>query len=324
MMAQRFFPACVLLSLVSGALKDLMGDLGLELLESSSTSPWNGMAMRNRDGESYRCVAGEARRPGEEAQGPRTLRGALDQLRGSCAYLNKGWWTYEWCHRLHVRQFHLEASARNPEWSLGDYTRTEVGKASDGDDDDDDDGAPGGAPYGADEPVDEDLGSLGPDALSRAVDVFDSGGQRCDETGSSRKSVVHFRCCDGTRAKSSAPQKRSEGRADAREASAQATSGPPAAFITSVEEVALCSYSLAVSSRVGKGCRAVEARSRGLIWIDPQRLDREVAPHHDSRERVVIWRALRSVSSGSLSRDASPRYSRGVLSSRYRKMDAFC
>ena len=196
-------------------LLELGGQLGLELLErEGAESPWAGVNMRDADGKAFVCRSGSpaAREP---EPGPKTLSEALGQLDGSCAYLNQGWWTYEWCHRRHVRQFHLEAQARSPEWSLGDYTRTEL---------EDDDG-------GAASSVD----AAGSEALSRAVDVFDVGGQRCDETGTGRSSTVHFRCCDGPK-----PGKATKGKRK-RAAGAEA-------FITSVDEVALCSYAFAVCS----------------------------------------------------------------------------
>ena len=54
----------------------------------------------------------------------------LQPLNGLCSTLSQGWWSYEWCHRRHVRQFHFDRGTRkrDPEWSLGDYSegRTSV------------------------------------------------------------------------------------------------------------------------------------------------------------------------------------------------------
>ncbi len=37
-------------------------------------------------------------------------------------YAPGGWWSYEWCHRKVVRQFHREADgSMNPVWSLGEF-----------------------------------------------------------------------------------------------------------------------------------------------------------------------------------------------------------
>jgi len=184
----------------------------LELLESLAESPLRGLSMRDAAGRSYDCRAGDAVAPADEDAPPESLAEALGLLRGVCAYLNQGWWTYEWCHRRHVRQFHLEARQRDPDWSLGDFGRTEVDAEGDG-------------------IVDAAL--LGPEQLGRARDVFDVGGQRCDETGAGRSARVRFRCCDGARAE--------------RKHRAQTGSGP-AAFITSVDEVELCTYDVAVCS----------------------------------------------------------------------------
>jgi hypothetical protein len=40
------------------------------------------------------------------------------------------WWSYQWCHELEVKQYHLEMKGKrktikNPEWSLGQYDHTE-------------------------------------------------------------------------------------------------------------------------------------------------------------------------------------------------------
>lgn len=39
---------------------------------------------------------------GEEAMDKR-----LALLEGACTVLSRDWWSYEWCHRKEVRQFHL-------------------------------------------------------------------------------------------------------------------------------------------------------------------------------------------------------------------------
>ena len=34
----------------------------------------------------------------------------------------QGWWTYEWCHQSHVRQFHRDADGTvTSDWSLGQF-----------------------------------------------------------------------------------------------------------------------------------------------------------------------------------------------------------
>jgi len=59
-----------------------------------------------------------------------TLSYLSGMMREKCAVLIDGYWSYEWCHRKEVRQFHLEQRGkqmkRAPDWSLGRHVRTEV------------------------------------------------------------------------------------------------------------------------------------------------------------------------------------------------------
>ncbi|CAN0097078.1 unnamed protein product [Scytosiphon promiscuus] len=50
---------------------------------------------------------------------------ALDPLEGSCATLTQGYWSYQWCHRKDVTQFHTDESSSTV-ISLGRHTKTEV------------------------------------------------------------------------------------------------------------------------------------------------------------------------------------------------------
>ena len=86
-------------------------ELTLELL--SSRESWSGMKMVSRSGARYECSAGEARLASQVAQKtpdkkPETFATLLAALEGQCAKLSQGWWTYEWCHRRYVRQFHAQ------------------------------------------------------------------------------------------------------------------------------------------------------------------------------------------------------------------------
>jgi hypothetical protein len=94
------------------------------------------------------------------------------------------WWTYEWCHRDVVHQFHItlfgddkKPAGRgtrmvvDPNWSLGTFSRTLVVRE-------------GGDPH------DKSAQIL------KVVDYYENG-QWCDETSTGRKSEVHmvFDCC---------------------------------------------------------------------------------------------------------------------------------
>ena len=133
-----------------------------------------------------------------------------------------------------MRQFHLEASARSPEWSLGDYTRTEM---------EPEDGAEGDSVALTKKTDDVQ-------ALSRVADVFDVGGQRCDETGTGRRSTVHFKCCDGPRPSKEGrvPGAPPKGRSSKKGGRGSKAGDAVTAFVMSVDEIALCQYSLAVCS----------------------------------------------------------------------------
>ena len=71
------------------------------------------------------------------------LDSILKRLRGLCQAVSRGYWTYEWCFKKSIRQFHLEPLPKNyvpkkdskdvvlevnkikylrvPDWSLGTY-----------------------------------------------------------------------------------------------------------------------------------------------------------------------------------------------------------
>jgi len=50
----------------------------------------------------------------------------LEELRGSCVNVTKGWWTYEYCYPFGITQFHLQGNSRkrDPEHSLGTLNGT--------------------------------------------------------------------------------------------------------------------------------------------------------------------------------------------------------
>jgi hypothetical protein len=44
-------------------------------------------------------------------------------LEGKCYYRQQGWWTYEFCYKSHVRQFHMDMNTKKitEEYMLGYY-----------------------------------------------------------------------------------------------------------------------------------------------------------------------------------------------------------
>lgn len=46
----------------------------------------------------------------------------LDSLRGVCLLYAEGWWTYKWCYKGDIRQFHPDEQGQvTVDWSLGQY-----------------------------------------------------------------------------------------------------------------------------------------------------------------------------------------------------------
>lgn len=77
--------------------------------------------MTDRTGQRYSCVMPEPRpRPPAAAPAPGTTPASLLDdpsdillpLIGTCIYRIDGWWTYELCPRVHLRQFHREKGAK--------------------------------------------------------------------------------------------------------------------------------------------------------------------------------------------------------------------
>uniref|UniRef100_A0A7S2DT72 MRH domain-containing protein n=1 Tax=Octactis speculum TaxID=3111310 RepID=A0A7S2DT72_9STRA len=89
----------------------------------------------------------------------------MNALVGQCDTLRTGWWSYEWCHRKYVRQFHIDDAqgTLDPVWSLGQYNHSTRVNAT-------------------------------IERSDSMVDYF-VGGQHCHETGEGRQSKVDLRCC---------------------------------------------------------------------------------------------------------------------------------
>ncbi|KAL7552026.1 hypothetical protein ACHAWF_017124, partial [Thalassiosira exigua] len=58
---------------------------------------------------------------------PKEIHAVLSKLEGMCSQLHLGWWSYEWCHEMTTRQFHVAVKnqatgAKAPEYSIEDVT----------------------------------------------------------------------------------------------------------------------------------------------------------------------------------------------------------
>lgn len=96
------------------------------------------------------------------------LSSKLDHM---CSAMTVDYWTYEWCHRRGLSQYHMvptkNTAERHPEWSLGKHVSSSVVRER-GDD-----------------------GNMSA-AIVRLVDQFE-GGQWCDEIDGPRSSEVSAR-----------------------------------------------------------------------------------------------------------------------------------
>ncbi|KAJ1459226.1 hypothetical protein M885DRAFT_613746 [Pelagophyceae sp. CCMP2097] len=234
----RLRAAAVLCLLAARAAPPTPEKLRLDLLETEGAPLWpRSIQMRDAEGRLFECS------DGAEAHSKNTTNATVAPVRlsvgaqlalleGTCATLHQGWWTYEWCHRAAVRQFHLvqmpsavQTTERDPDWSLGGYTRTVAA------------GAHFDAAADAEASVGIDGEAIASKTVAEAaalsvggvVDIFDAGGQNCDEIGRGRQSLVSFKCCSSKR-----ERKLVSAGAGAR------------AFLTAVEETALCDYAVTV------------------------------------------------------------------------------
>ena len=96
----------------------------------------------------------------------------MSALDGSCFYRIEGWWTYEFCHGKHVRQYHQDNAAAKPttEISLGVFDAPATAAA------------PRHHPARAGE--------------GRLAHVF-TGGTPCDLANLARETEVQFTCALG-------------------------------------------------------------------------------------------------------------------------------
>lgn len=146
-------------------------------------------------------------------------------LKGTCSQIHLGWWSYEWCYKSHVSQFHVNINAERGETKVSDVTalgewQTRVFQ-----------------PDLEDKPVNQ-LAEGIPE-LARVIDSFGKG-DTCPETGEPRRAVVQMVCC------SPDVMIGRKGRR-ARTAEDQSTGRPVAAIHNVMEDPnEICSYVLTV------------------------------------------------------------------------------
>ncbi|CAM9328576.1 unnamed protein product [Ectocarpus sp. 4 AP-2014] len=209
------------------------------------------------DGVLHTCTVRErmeqAESPGKKSTNT-DVSTALDPLEGSCATLSHGYWSYKWCHRRDVTQFHKsEDGATTTVVNLGTHTRTELKRvnvtptktdAATADSSDsphetevsralNNKKSKGGNNGGRHESQNDDL-FHGINDVSELAAVYDyyEGGDVCEETGARRLLKTTISCCT------------------ANNVSAGGDSADPLAILVSLQEVSTCSYLVQVCSRL--------------------------------------------------------------------------
>jgi hypothetical protein len=159
-------------------------------------------------------------------------------LKGFCSILPMEYWAIEWCHRVEVRQFHLEIveghAMRSPDYSLGTYERSAIIR---------------------------ERGDI-QNKSARIVKMIEyfSGGQYCDETQGYRSTEVHIQCCEGLNINHVAvpqmnvAQPLQPGGVEGHDSGAGTSEEPPApgpvAALKASAEPRICAYQLVVCSRL--------------------------------------------------------------------------
>ena len=187
-------------------------DLGHEALDSNEEEAADLESRDDEDDDNDHDGGDDApqlqpqRREGAPAEGEdrplstAALQKLLTPLEGICLGVSRGYWTYEWCYRKHVRQYHMQPKnsdftppkgkkvhvvngityLQDPDWSLGVFsTRSESSDA-------------------------ERTRLQWPDVLKRDpgkkkmyLSNLHLGGQHCDETKKARTTEVRLMCCAG-------------------------------------------------------------------------------------------------------------------------------
>eukprot|EP00298_Acanthocystis_sp_HF-20_P029095 c796_g1_i1.p1 GENE.c796_g1_i1~~c796_g1_i1.p1 ORF type:complete len:419 (+),score=159.50 c796_g1_i1:29-1285(+) len=138
----------------------------------SSISEW--IPMTNYEGKEYNCslpvVKSKQSREEEASKEPKVnINKVFQSLDGQCIFRNEGWWTYEFCFKQRIRQFHVEGKKLVAEFFLGlhDAVKSQIKKV-------------------------ESPSSLKTDLPRYAIEMFD--GTVCDLTNKRRKSIIIFEC----------------------------------------------------------------------------------------------------------------------------------
>ena len=92
-----------------------------EINPGDSTEPDNS-SVRRMDEESETLSLAQLLKTIDEKERIAEIDNLLEPLSGLCAQTHKGWWSYEWCYKDRVTQFHVEISKSTSSVQVEDVT----------------------------------------------------------------------------------------------------------------------------------------------------------------------------------------------------------
>ncbi|OJJ46259.1 hypothetical protein ASPZODRAFT_133288 [Penicilliopsis zonata CBS 506.65] len=146
----------------------------------------------DKNGSANTGGSGEADAQNEVARATERGLELLSELEGKCMYYVSGWWSYSFCYKNQIKQFHaLPSGSGVPSYPPMEDRNTQsfiLGRFAEGDDDDEIDGDA--------EPkkASTDLAELQTKGGSRYLVQHLDRGTKCDLTGRPRKVEVQFHC----------------------------------------------------------------------------------------------------------------------------------
>lgn len=152
------------------------------------------VAVSSDNNATTEADSGHGKRAEEENELARaTDRGLelLQEMEGTCMYFVSGWWSYSFCYKKQVKQFHaLPAGPGVPNYPPTEDPTTHsfvLGRFKHDEDEED-------ADNDAARRADTDVAQLQTKGASRYLVQNLGGGTRCDLTGAERKIEVQFHC----------------------------------------------------------------------------------------------------------------------------------
>lgn len=114
-------------------------DAGMSGMSGGCSTPgvggcsWPSYSLTDTDGVVHTCTVREdtpdRRAAAKKKPTGKDVSTALDPLAGRCATISHEYWSYKWCHKGEIIQFHDNKDGTTTKVFLGKHTRTEVKRA---------------------------------------------------------------------------------------------------------------------------------------------------------------------------------------------------